>query len=98
MKSKIIVPEPKRFKTTSDTKVLLNALIQAVKKSGATYCTHTEYHFNPEGYSAAVILAESHATLHNYPEDGCTDVTIGVSNLKVVDIDIFYKTFEELSK
>jgi S-adenosylmethionine/arginine decarboxylase-like enzyme len=95
MKSKIFIPEPRRFRTTSNTNKLLKALIDAVNGCGATYCTHADYHFDPHGYSAAIILAESHATLHYYPEDKCTDVTIGISNPKDIDIEKFFKIFQE---
>ena len=30
--------------------------------------TYVEHTFYPQGYSLAVILAESHATLHTWPE------------------------------
>lgn len=42
----------------------------AVLKSGATILVKSSYVFYPQGFSANFILAESHATIHTWPEQG----------------------------
>ncbi|PKL41614.1 MAG: adenosylmethionine decarboxylase [Candidatus Riflebacteria bacterium HGW-Riflebacteria-1] len=45
-----------------------SALATAVKESGLN-CIHINSHqFNPTGYTATALLAESHITLHTWPE------------------------------
>lgn len=44
------------------------ALIDAVKASGATYISHQTHQFSPHGVSVVVMIAESHMTVHTWPE------------------------------
>ena len=43
-------------------------LKNAVKATGATILGTLEHKFTPQGYSAVVLIAESHASIHTYPE------------------------------
>ena len=43
-------------------------LCEAVKATGATILGTLEHKFTPQGYSAVVLIAESHASIHTYPE------------------------------
>jgi len=45
-------------------------LNEAVKLTGATVLRSGSYQFEPQGVTVWVILAESHATIHTYPEEG----------------------------
>lgn len=47
---------------------LKNALLDAAKASYAQVLDHVEYEFTPQGFTMAVLLSESHATIHTYPE------------------------------
>jgi len=44
-------------------------LVEAVKETGATILRVTDHEFEPVGYSCLVLLAESHASIHTFPED-----------------------------
>jgi len=50
----------------------LEALLKAaVEETGATVLSCHSHQFEPQGVTVAIILAESHATIHTYPEHGC---------------------------
>lgn len=51
-------------------------LLDAVKASGATYITHKVRQFEPAGVSAMVFIAESHFSLHTWPEHGYAGLDI----------------------
>ncbi|WP_010093766.1 adenosylmethionine decarboxylase [Ornithinibacillus scapharcae] len=58
-----------------------NALIEkfmneAADYSGATIVDSVFHHFNPYGVSGAVIIAESHLTIHTWPEYGYASVDV----------------------
>lgn len=48
--------------------LLLDALVQGTIKSGATIEGILTKKFSPFGYSAIILLSESHASIHTYPE------------------------------
>ena len=52
----------------NNTNALKQALCDAVKASGATILDSVDYVFNPNGYTLAIILSESHTSIHTYPE------------------------------
>ena len=47
---------------------LLNALIMATAGCGATIFKVDSHTFYPQGFSAFIILGESHSALHTFPE------------------------------
>ena len=47
---------------------LLNALIVATVGCGATVFKVDSHTFYPQGFSAFIILGESHSALHTFPE------------------------------
>ena len=50
----------------------LEALLKdACRETGATVLSCHSHQFEPQGVTVAIILAESHATIHTYPEHGC---------------------------
>jgi S-adenosylmethionine decarboxylase proenzyme len=49
-------------------KKLEKAMLQASRASGATVLRSVGYHFTPNGYSLVILLSESHASIHTYPE------------------------------
>jgi S-adenosylmethionine decarboxylase len=58
-----------------------NALIEqhmcgAANYSGATIVESVFHHFNPYGVSGAVIIKESHLTIHTWPEYGFVSVDV----------------------
>ena len=51
--------------------IQLRALLnKAAIASGATVLKLESHKFNPQGVTAFAVLAESHASLHTYPESG----------------------------
>lgn len=43
-------------------------LVDAVNAVGATILSHLEHQFTPTGVSVVLLLSESHASIHTYPE------------------------------
>ena len=51
---------------------LEEALVEACTKGKATVLTTSKHIFPPDGFSMLLLLAESHASIHTYPEyDSC---------------------------
>ena len=46
-----------------------SAFIGSLKRNGATVLGHTSHQFEPVGATVVVLLAESHASLHTWPEN-----------------------------
>ena len=51
-------------------------MVEAAKKANATVVTSTFHMFNPWGVSGAVIIQESHLTIHTWPEYGYAAVDL----------------------
>ncbi|MCP4566087.1 MAG: S-adenosylmethionine decarboxylase proenzyme [FCB group bacterium] len=45
-------------------------LIEAARQSGATIVNSVFHHYNPHGLSGVVVIAESHMSIHTWPEYG----------------------------
>ena len=45
-------------------------LREACKAAGATILKYASHQFNPQGVTVVCLLAESHASIHTYPEHG----------------------------
>ena len=52
----------------ADETGLLAAMKAAVKASGATLISSVQHSFTPSGMTAVMLLSESHASIHTYPE------------------------------
>jgi S-adenosylmethionine decarboxylase len=53
---------------------LRNVLHHAAKKAGATIVGESFHEFNPPGVSGVLLLAESHLSVHTWPESGTAAV------------------------
>jgi S-adenosylmethionine decarboxylase len=53
-----------------------NALLKAAKDSGATIISSSFHQFAPQGVSGVVVIAESHFTIHAWPEHDYAAVDI----------------------
>lgn len=53
-----------------DEAALLDMSHRAVQATGAQVLDVSSHHFSPQGVTILVLLAESHASLHTYPEAG----------------------------
>ena len=59
-----------------DAKAVQDAMIEACVSSGATVLHSRAHKFEPQGVTVIVMLAESHFSIHTWPErgTGCLDV------------------------
>lgn len=48
--------------------LLKEKMIEAAKASGVTILSSSDHHFDPEGMTQVLLLSESHASIHTYPE------------------------------
>lgn len=56
--------------TLNDSRAVVRALHAAVAAAGATVVGDLTYPFSPQGVSAVVLVAESHFSVHTWPEYG----------------------------
>ena len=54
----------------NDVRYLEDAMNEAVRKSGATIVRSVFHRYNPQGVSGVVVIAESHISIHTWPEYG----------------------------
>lgn len=59
-----------------DLEYLENALVSAAKDAGATVIDKSFHQFAPQGVSGVVLIAESHLSLHTWPEHAYAAVDI----------------------
>ncbi len=57
-------------KVLNDTDLLEQHLNEAVRRSGATIVRSVFHRYNPQGVSGVVVIAESHFSIHTWPEYG----------------------------
>ena len=60
----------------NDHGVIKDLMIKAAEAAKATVVTADFHMFNPFGVSGAVIIAESHLTIHTWPEHGYAAVDV----------------------
>ena len=53
-----------------NSEMLEKSLTDAVRKAGATIVNATFHRYNPQGVSGVVVIAESHMSIHTWPEYG----------------------------
>ena len=59
-----------------DLDFLKDCLDEAAIRCGATVVGETFYHFSPYGVSGVVNIAESHISIHTWPEHGYAAVDV----------------------
>ncbi|MBX8496733.1 adenosylmethionine decarboxylase [Pseudomonas cichorii] len=59
------------FEILNDLRFLEGSLLDSVSVGGATVCGYISRKFEPQGATTLVLLSESHASIHTYPEIGC---------------------------
>lgn len=59
--------DPDRLKNEAE---VVPAFLKAAQESGATILGSHSHQFKPYGVSAMIFIAESHFSLHTWPEDG----------------------------
>lgn len=59
-----------------EEKKAYNALLEACNISGYSILTASKHEFYPFGLTAFVILSESHASIHTFPEEECIYIDV----------------------
>ncbi|HIC91780.1 MAG TPA: S-adenosylmethionine decarboxylase proenzyme [Syntrophaceae bacterium] len=63
-------------KILNDRKVIRNFLVKAAQAAGATPVKDIFHPFSPVGISGVVVIAESHLSIHTWPEYGYAAVDV----------------------
>ena len=79
-----------------DPDQLKNDLEKVIRDSGFTILNCMEHHYEPFGYTALWLLAESHCALHTFPEENRTYIELSSCNRQMYAdfLLIFNKSFE----
>jgi S-adenosylmethionine decarboxylase len=59
-----------------DVGFLRSVLRDALTEAGATVCGMLDHRFAPQGVTVLAMLAESHASIHTYPELGAVFIDV----------------------
>lgn len=59
--------DPEKIRTVD---IVREPFLEAARASGATILNSHFHQFQPHGMSAMIFIAESHFSLHTWPEDG----------------------------
>jgi S-adenosylmethionine decarboxylase len=51
-------------------RIVVDSLLSGAKACGATILNYQSHKFTPQGVTAVVMLAESHISVHTWPESG----------------------------
>ena len=60
----------------NDLDILRDAMLDAAIKSGAVILGDSFHRFSPQGVSGVVVIAESHLSVHTWPEYGYAAVDV----------------------
>jgi S-adenosylmethionine decarboxylase len=63
-------------KVLNDLSFLRKAMMDAAIEGGAEVLGHSFHNFSPQGVSGVVIIAESHLSIHTWPEYGYAAVDV----------------------
>jgi S-adenosylmethionine/arginine decarboxylase-like enzyme len=76
-------------------KGLRNHYAAALAHAGFKVVGFTDHHFEPVGYTAVWLLAESHLALHTFPEEGRTYVELTSCNQSKLDAFLAWEALKE---
>ncbi len=62
--------------STLSTEAVTSDFVRALESAGATVVKVLAHHFPGAGLTCVLILAESHAVLHTWPETGTANVDV----------------------
>jgi S-adenosylmethionine decarboxylase proenzyme len=62
--------------TLNDAKTIESEMVKAAELINARVVNSSAHNFSPQGVSAVVIIAESHLTMHTWPEYGYAAVDL----------------------
>ncbi|MEW6606725.1 MAG: adenosylmethionine decarboxylase [bacterium] len=81
----------------NDEKRVAEILTSAAEVCGATVLNTSSHKFSPQGVSAIIMIAESHFSIHTWPEycyGACDVFTCGTTLKPDVAVDYLVKEFE----
>lgn len=64
------------FTLLDDLAAIRAAFEKAVEACGATVLNRFSHQFHPQGCTVVYALAESHMSLHSFPENGCVAIDV----------------------
>lgn len=64
------------FDELDDESFIIKLIETAANLSGATILKTISYKFQPQGVTAIILLAESHLSIHTFPENGTAAVDL----------------------
>ena len=70
-------------KILNDINFIKEVMLAAANASGATVLGESFHQFSPQGVSGALIIAESHLTIHTWPEHGYAGADIFTCGTRV---------------
>lgn len=84
----------KNFDMLDDSAEISKTLSDACQQAGATVLNVMEHSFEPNGVTVLVMLAESHASIHTYPDQGCAFLDAFTCGEDIDPMDIIKKFCE----
>ncbi len=84
-------------KVISDVRTIENIMVGAAKAAKATIVDVVFHNFNPNGISGVIVIAESHLTIHSWPEYNFASIDIYTCGSTVNPwkaYDYLYKNFK----
>ena len=67
------------FEHLNNLEFIKEAMLAAITESNMTMLTFTHHKFEPQGLTAIALLAESHMSIHTYPERGYAAIDVFTS-------------------
>ncbi len=64
------------FEVLDDMNRVRSLMLEAARKAQMTVLGEVSHKFEPQGCAVILLLAESHASIHTYPESGYTAVDV----------------------
>jgi len=71
--------------TEIDSKKLHPKFHNLLERSGFTVIKYIEHYFEPYGYTALYLLAESHFAIHTFPEESKTYIELSSCSKQLFD-------------
>jgi len=75
----------------NDAESLQNVMIKGIQRAKMEILNIFLHHFDPQGCTIVIALAESHVSCHTWPENGCLAVdvyTCGEGNPRLIALEI----------
>lgn len=79
--------------SSCDSEQIKSVISAELLAAGFTVLNFVEHYFQPQGYTALWLLAESHAAVHTFPEEGKSYVELSSCSVSLLaNFDGYLKT------